>query len=114
MQGRRDGSIDVALARGAAWLYRQHVDLDLAVVGREPMLDAGDDGESRSRFAEMSRPDFGESGIVLGLGEINLCVRYILERRADKLQRGHDALRDDEFGLEFDRLPAPLRAFRHQ
>jgi hypothetical protein len=51
MQGRHRG-LDVALARGTTRSYRQHVDLDLAVVGREPMLDAGDDGEGRSRFAE--------------------------------------------------------------
>src|SRR5258708_230407 len=44
MQSRRDASIDVALARGTARAYRQHVELDLAVVGRKPMLDAWGDG----------------------------------------------------------------------
>src|SRR6266478_9101057 len=114
MQSRRDASIDVALARGTARSYRQHVELDLAVVGRKPMLDAGDDGEGRSVFPEMSRPDLGEGGKVLGVCEINLRMRHILEAGADKLQRRHDALRDDEFGLELYRLPAPLRALRHQ
>src|SRR5262245_63373699 len=37
MQGRRDGGLDAALA-GTAWFERQHVDLDLVVVGSDAML----------------------------------------------------------------------------
>src|SRR5262249_60158478 len=36
MQGRRDGGVDVALARGTARSSRQHVDPELAGVGRGP------------------------------------------------------------------------------
>jgi hypothetical protein len=62
----------------------------------------------------MPRPHFRESGIVFRVGEIDLRVRHILERGAGELQRRYDPLRDDELGLELDRLPAPLCALGHQ
>ena len=66
------------------------------------------------RGGEVPRPDLVEGGIVLAAGEIDLGVDDVREARARERERGHDAFRDDELGLELDRLATPLRAFRHQ
>jgi hypothetical protein len=95
-------------------LGRDDIDLDLAVVGREPVRDAGDDRDGRAALAEMPRPGLVERRIVVAVGEIDLRVHDVAERRAGQRQRGLHAMSDDELGLELDRLAAPLRPFRHQ
>ena len=64
--------------------------------------------------SKCSRPGLVERGVVLAVGEIDLRVHHVVERGAGERQRLHHALRDDELGLELDRLAGPLRAFRHQ
>src|SRR5580704_19373245 len=69
-----DPGVDVALAGCTAGLRRDHIDFDLAVVGREPVFDAGNDRDGRAGFAEMPRPRFIEGRIVVATREIDLRV----------------------------------------
>src|SRR3984885_10849244 len=110
----RDVGVDMALGRRATGLRRDHVDLDLAVVGREPMLYTRNDRYGRASLAEMPRPRLIEGRIVFAVREVDLGVHDVLQPRASQRKRGRNPLGDDEFGLELDRLPAPLRAFGHQ
>ena len=110
----RHAGVDLALLCGTAGLCRKHVDLDLAMVGRKPMLDTRNDGPCGLRLAEMARPDLGERGIILGVGEINLRMQHIFQPRTGQFQRRRNALGDEKFRLELDRLAAPLHALRHQ
>jgi len=54
----RNAGVDVAFLRGAAGLGRQHVDLDRAVAGRQPVRDAGNDRQRRPRraYGRVSNP----------------------------------------------------------
>ena len=78
------------------------------------MLDAGNDRDGRACLSEMPRPRLVEGRIVLAVGEIDLRVHDVLELRSGQRERGRHPLGDDEFGLELDRLPAPLQTFGHQ
>ena len=78
------------------------------------MLDAGDDVERRRRLGKVPRPRLVERRIVVAVGEIDLGVHHVLQPGAGQRQRLHHALRDDELGLELDRLAGPLRALGHQ
>ena len=78
------------------------------------MLDAGDDRQRWPRFREVPGPGFVEGRIVLPVGQINLGMDDVVDGGAGQRERRYEPLRDDELGLQLDRLAGPLLAFGQQ
>src|SRR5579862_4060449 len=105
-----EAGVDVALGGRTAGLRRDDVDLDLAVVWRETVVDARNDRHGWAGLAEMPRPRLVEGRIVVAVREVDLRVHDVRQACARQRQRGRHPLGDDEVRLELDRLAAPLRA----
>src|SRR5579859_1334368 len=105
MKKRGGGAgIDMPFSGGAAGLCGDHIDLDLAVVRRESMLDARNDRHRGTALAEMLDPCRIEGRLILTVAQIDLRMHDVVERRAGERQRRRDAFGNDELGFKLDRL----------